>query len=210
MRSTKTESLELIKALSEAKAPSGFEDASIAVAGKFAETFAAVEEDHLRNLYVTPKKSQNSDKPVFMLDAHGDEVGMMIHSITPKGTLHFLTLGRWDPNTLPASKVMVHTKFNTWIPGIIAAKPVHFMTEEEKGKPLNIADLVIDVGAVSYEDAVENFGVRIGEPAVSAVDFSYDEQHDIMFGKGFDCRIGCAAMLESVKRLSDKDLQSGV
>lgn len=73
-------------------------------------------------------------------------------------------------------------------------------------------DLVIDVGAVSYEDAVENFGVRIGEPAVSAVDFSYDEQHDIMFGKGFDCRIGCAAMLESVKRLSDKDLplQSGV
>lgn len=28
MRSTKTESLELIKALSEAKAPSGFEDAS--------------------------------------------------------------------------------------------------------------------------------------------------------------------------------------
>ena len=206
MRSTKTESLELIKALSEAKAPSGFEDASIAVAGEFAETFAAVEEDHLRNLYVTPKKSQNSDKPVFMLDAHGDEVGMMIHSITPKGTLHFLTLGRWDPNTLPASKVMVHTKFNTWIPGIIAAKPVHFMTEEEKGKPLNIADLVIDVGAVSYEDAVENFGVRIGEPAVSAVDFSYDEQHDIMFGKGFDCRIGCAAMLESVKRLSDKDL----
>ena len=78
MRSTKTESLELIKALSEAKAPSGFEDASIAVAGEFAETFAAVEEDHLRNLYVTPKKSQNSDKPVFMLDAHGDEVGMMI------------------------------------------------------------------------------------------------------------------------------------
>ena len=210
MRSTKTESLELIKALSEAKAPSGFEDASIAVAGEFAETFAAVEEDHLRNLYVTPKKSQNSDKPVFMLDAHGDEVGMMIHSITPKGTLHFLTLGRWDPNTLPASKVMVHTKFNTWIPGIIAAKPVHFMTEEEKGKPLNIADLVIDVGAVSYEDAVENFGVRIGEPAVSAVDFSYDEQHDIMFGKGFDCRIGCAAMLESVKRLSDKDLPFAV
>ena len=60
------------------------------------------------------------------------------------------------------------------ISGIIAAKPVHFMTEEEKGKPLNIADLVIDVGAVSYEDAVENFGVRIGEPAVSAVDFSYE------------------------------------
>ena len=56
MRSTKTESLELIKALSEAKAPSGFEDASIAVAGEFAETFAAVEEDHLRNLYVTPRK----------------------------------------------------------------------------------------------------------------------------------------------------------
>ena len=31
-----------------------------------------------------------------------------------------------------------------------------------------------------------------------------------MFGKGFDCRIGCAAMLESVKRLSDKDLPFAV
>ena len=39
MRSTKTESLELIKALSEAKAPSGFEDASIAVAGIIFEIF---------------------------------------------------------------------------------------------------------------------------------------------------------------------------
>ena len=172
MRSTKAEALALIKALSEAKAPSGFEDEAVAAAGQFAGEFAEVTEDCLRNLYIAPKEDAAEDeKPVFMLDAHGDEVGMMIHSITPKGTLHFLTLGRWNPNTLPSSKVMVHTRWGTWIPGIIAAKPVHFMSEAEKGKPLEIADLVIDVGAISAEDAVENFGVQIGEPAVSGVDF---------------------------------------
>lgn len=210
MRSTKAESLALIRALSEAKAPSGFEDEAIAVAGDFAKTFAAVREDHLRNLYINPDGDTEETRPVFMLDAHGDEVGMMVHTITDKGTLHFLTLGRWDPNTLPASKVMVHTRFNTWIPGIVAARPVHFMTETEKGKPLSISDLVIDVGAVSREEVIDVFGVRIGEPIVSAVDFEYDEVHDIMIGKGFDCRIGCAAMLETVKRLADENLPFAV
>lgn len=211
MRSTKSESLALIQALSEAKAPSGFEDEAIAAAGNFAGEYALVMEDHLRNLYICPKGDAEEDgRPVFMLDAHGDEVGMMVHSITPKGTLHFLTLGRWNPDTLPSSRVMVHTRFDTWIPGIIAAKPVHFMTEAEKGKPLSISDLVIDVGAVSREEAIEDFGIRIGEPVVSGVNFEYDEAHDIMIGKGFDCRIGCAAMLETVKRLADERLPFAV
>lgn len=211
MRSTKSESLALIKALSEAKAPSGFEDEAIAAAGQFAADFGEVTEDCLRNLYIRPKTDHENDtRPVFMLDAHGDEVGMMVHSITPKGTLHFLTLGRWNPNTLPSSKVKVHTKNGAWIPGIIAAKPVHFMSEAEKGKPLDISDLVIDVGAVSAEDAVKNFGVQIGEPVISAVDFEYDEVHDLMLGKGFDCRIGCAAMLETVKRLTGEKLPFAV
>ena len=70
----------------------------------------------------------------------------------------------------------------------------------------DIQSLVIDVGAVSKEDAVENFGIRIGEPVVPDVSFTYDEQHDIMMGKGFDCRIGCAALIETMRRLAEEEL----
>ena len=70
--------------------------------------------------------------------------------------------------------------------------------------------MVIDVGATSYQDAVENFHIRMGEPIVPATKFQYDEDHDLIFGKAFDCRIGCAAALEALRRLDGKELPCDV
>ena len=209
MKSTKEENIALIRQLSEAKAPSGFEDEAIAVGREFAQSFADVEEDCLRNLYVTRRENQGN-KPVFMLDAHGDEVGMMIHSIKPNGTLRFVTLGRFTPGTLPGSKVWVRNAQGEFIPGVVAAKPPHFMSADEKNRLADVSDLVIDIGATSAQEAQEEFGIRIGEPAVSAVEFSCDEKRDLLMGKGFDCRIGCAAMLETMKRLTEEELDFDV
>ena len=203
--STKETMLDLIRDLSEAKAPSGFEDEAVAVARHFAEDFADAKEDSLRNLYLYPKNF-SGEKPVFMLDAHGDEVGMMVQAIKPNGTLRFLPLGGWSPNTLPASKVWVRTKTGKYIPGVVAAPPPHFITEADRNRAADPSTLVIDIGASSAQEAVEAYGVRIGEPVVSAVDFTYDEEHDRMLGKAFDCRVGCAAMLETLHRLADEDL----
>lgn len=142
-----------------------------------------------------------------MLDAHSDEVGFMIHSIHPNGTLRFVLLGGIALNTLASSKVRVRTALGTYIPGIIAAKPPHFMSEaEKKSGPATIDSFIIDVGAESYEDAVTNYHIRIGEPAVPDVSFAYDPVHDRMFGKAFDCRVGCAALLEAMKRLAQESL----
>lgn len=207
MRSTKEEELRCIEALSNAKAPSGFEDEAVLAVRSFLEPGMHVEEDHLRNVYIYGKKT---GKPVFMLDAHGDEVGMMVQFIRPNGTLQFLPLGGWSASSFPASKVWVRNREGRWIPGIIAEKPVHFRSAAEKQALLSPADMVIDIGAVSLEDAVENFGVRIGEPVVSDVQYTYDEEHDIMMGKGFDCRIGVAAMVETLKRLQERELEFDV
>ena len=99
----------MIQELSDAKAPSGFEDEAVAVAKKYGAEFADVEEDCLRNLYLR-SKNNTGNKPVFMLDAHSDEVGLMVHSIKPNGTLRFVSLGGWSDNSLPASKVLVRNK----------------------------------------------------------------------------------------------------
>lgn len=199
-------SIEMIKNFSEAKGPSGFEDEVLTVARKYISDIAHVREDCLRNLYMYRKKNTGS-KPVFMLDAHSDEVGFMVHSIKPCGTLRFVPLGGWNVGALPSSKVWVRNADGTYLPGIIAAKPVHFMTAAEKAHgSQEISDLVIDIGATSADEAVDNFHIRIGEPIVSAVDFEYDRERDVMIGKGFDCRIGCAALLETMRRLEDEDL----
>ena len=202
--------LEMIEALSNAKAPSGFEDETIAAARPYAEKLGPVKEDHIRNLFIT-RSANTGGKPMMMLDAHSDEVGFMVHSIHENGTIRFVTLGGWNLNTLPSSKVLVRNALGEFIPGIIAAKPVHFMSAAERANPtLELKNLVIDVGACSKEEAVNDFHIRIGEPIISDVQFSYDKEHDIMMGKGFDCRIGCAALLETMRRLQDVDLDVDV
>lgn len=201
------ETLKMIQELSDAIGPSGFEDEAVNTARKYVEDIARVEEDCLRNLYMY-RNTNTGDKPVFMLDAHSDEVGFMVHSIKPNGTLRFVELGGWNTNSLPSSKVLVRNRDGAYIPGVIAAKPPHFMSAAERngGNNISIQNLVIDIGAVSDQDAIENFGIRIGEPIISDVKFEYDEAHDIMIGKGFDCRIGCAALLETMRRLTNEQL----
>ena len=81
--------LDLIASLSDAPAPSGFEDAALALVRAALSDVCDVTEDSLRNLYLTRRRN-TGNKPLLMLDAHGDEVGFMIHSVGPAGTLRFV------------------------------------------------------------------------------------------------------------------------
>ena len=202
--------LQMIAELSDAPGAPGFEDEVVAVARRWCAPSGPMQEDFLRNLYIYRKENKGG-RPVVMLDAHSDEVGLVVHSIKPNGTLRFLMLGSWDKNALIGTKVLVRNADGDYIPGIIAAKPVHFMTAAEKETAMNdIANMVIDVGATSYADAVENFPVRMGAPVVPDTKFYYDEKRDLMFGKGFDCRMGCAALIEALRRLDGKELPCDV
>jgi len=202
--------LKMLQELSDAPGASGFEDAIVEVARRYAAPIGEIKEDFLRNLYIY-RKENTGNKPVLMIDAHSDEVGLIVHSIKPNGCLRFLPLGSWNKNALVSSKVLVRNAKGEYIPGIIAAKPVHFMSATEKANPaMDISNMVIDIGATSYEDAVENFHVRMGEPVVPATKFQYDEARGLLFGKAFDCRIGCAAALEALRRLDGKELPCDV
>ena len=199
------EQLTMIRALADAFGPSGFEDDVLAVARSFASDIGPIEEDCMRNLYIH-RKENTGGKPVLMLDAHSDEVGFMVHSIKPNGTLRFVTIGGWNRNALASSGVLVRNRYGDYIPGIIAAKPVHFMNAAERSAGGEISDLVIDIGAVSRQEAETEFGIRIGEPVVPATTLQYDEAHGLLFGKAFDCRIGCAVLIEVLHRLAGKEL----
>lgn len=202
--------LKMIQELADAPGAPGFEEETVKVAQRYAEPIGELKEDFLHNLYIS-RKENTGGKPVLMLDAHSDEVGFIIQSVKPNGCLRFLPLGGWNKSSLVSTRVLVRNADGEYIPGVIAAKPVHFMTAAEKANPgLEISQMVIDIGAVSYADAVENFHIRIGEPVVPDTKFRYDEKHDLMFGKAFDCRIGCAAMLEALRRLQGKALPCDV
>lgn len=199
------ERIERIKALSNANGASGFEDEVVQLVKGYTAGLGTQETDGIKNLYIA-RKENTGHQPVLQFDAHSDEVGMMIQAVKPNGTLRFITLGGWIAGNLTAQKVRVRNRAGKYITGIVSSKPPHFMTAEEKKKVPHIADMVIDVGAVSSEEADKVYGIDIGEPVVPDVEADYDEASGRFFGKAFDCRIGVACMADVLEELSGEVL----
>ncbi len=197
--------VELIQALSNASGVSGFEDEVIKVAKAYVGDDAQLEEDRIRNLYIHADTCDNN-KPTVMLDAHSDEVGFMIQSINTNGTLKFIPIGGWNPQAISAHAVNIRNTKNKWVRGIVASKSTHFLTPEERKLPASLSRMVIDVGATSKKEVMDNFNIQIGAPVVPEVTFTHDKKNDLIIGKAFDDRLGCAALLTVMKDLILKDL----
>lgn len=205
----KNQSVALIKELSNASGVSGFEEEVVKIVKKHTKHIGLQETDAIKNLYIH-RKENVSNRPLVQLDAHSDEVGFIIQAIKPNGLLHFLTLGGWITHNIAAQKVKVRNREGKYISGVVTSKPPHFMTEEERKKPLTINDLFIDVGAVSSEEVDEVYKIDMGAPVVPAVECEYQEETDKFLGKAFDCRIGCACMVDVLDELSGEELDCDI
>lgn len=199
--------ISLIQDLSNAFGPSGFEDEVVSIIKEEIQEFEQIEEDTLRNVRCYLNKTE---APIVMLDAHTDEVGLMIQAIRPNGTMNFLPLGGWSATTLPASKMWIRNAEGKNISALVAAKPVHFMSAQEKNNTADIASMVLDCGSCSEQETKESFKIRMASPVVPAVECEYDEARGLFLGKAFDCRIGVAVMIEVMRRLKKETLKVAV
>ncbi|UCF44812.1 MAG: M42 family metallopeptidase [Candidatus Bathyarchaeota archaeon] len=152
--------------------------------------------DKLENVIAIKKGKRSS--PKVMLAAHMDEVGLMVKTITKEGFLRFTKMGGIDDRILLAKKVIIHTRKGP-LHGIIGSKPPHIQKEEERKKIVAYDELFIDIGAKSRENA-NTMGVKIGDPV--AFDVKYAKiGKNIVIGKAFDDRVGCAILIETLKQL---------
>lgn len=159
-----------------------------------------IREDKLGNLIAFKKGLANA--PTVMIAAHMDEVGLMIKNIKKKGFLQFTKIGGMDDRILLAQKVIVHTD-NGPLAGVIGSKPVHIQKEEERKKVIDADQLFIDIGAKNKDEA-EKMGVQIGD--VVSFDTKFMKiGSNLVMGKAFDDRIGCAMIIEIMKRLPKTD-----
>jgi putative aminopeptidase FrvX len=159
-----------------------------------------INEDKLGNI-IGVKKGKK-DAPTVMLAAHMDEIGLMVKTITKEGFLQFAKIGGIDDRILVAQKVLVHTDKGP-ITGIIGSKPPHILKEEERKKVIEADNLFIDVGAKDKKDA-QKMGVRVGDAVSFDIKFTRVGK-DIVVGKAFDNRVGCAALIEIMRKLPKVD-----
>ncbi len=192
--------MEMFGRISDAFGPSGFEEEVVRTIAGYCKPYR-VENDAMNNLYVT-LPDVAADKPVIQLDAHTDECGFMVQSVMDNGVLSIIMLGGFMLTSLPAHSVIIRTRDGRRVRGIIMAKPVHFMTQQERNaQNLQIETMYVDVGATSREEVETVYGVHVGDPIMPEVSFSYDAEHDVCFGKAFDNRAGCACIVETLGKL---------
>jgi endoglucanase len=155
-----------------------------------------VKEDKLGNVIGIKKGGKKA--PKIMLAAHMDEIGLLVKTISKDGFLRFAKIGGIDDRILLAQKVKVFTEKGP-LHGIIGSKPPHIQKDEEIKKPVTSENLFIDVGAKDRKET-EKMGVKIGDPVAFDIKFAKIGK-DIVIGKAFDDRIGCAVMVEAMKKL---------
>jgi putative aminopeptidase FrvX len=150
------------------------------------------------------RKHGSKESPKVMLAGHLDEVGFIVRYVTHDGFIKFHPLGGWWEQTLLAQQVVIQTAKGN-VPGIIGAKPVHHLRDDERKKVLEIADMFIDVGAKDQQEATERFGILPGDPILPLTSFTTMQNPRFVSGKAFDDRVGVALFVEAITRLADHE-----
>ena len=146
------------------------------------------------------KKGRATPENKLMICAHMDEVGLIITDIEENGLLKFASVGGIDARVLCGTPVRVGDEK---LPGVIGAKPIHLLKDNENAKAPEIKDMYIDIGALTGDEARQN--ICPGDYAVFDTDFG-EFGDGLLKGKALDDRAGCAVLMEIIKRDLGSDM----
>ncbi|MFD1030353.1 M42 family metallopeptidase [Metaplanococcus flavidus] len=149
-------------------------------------------------------KHGEGDGPRIMVAGHMDEVGFMVTQITDNGMIRFQPLGGWWNQVMLATRVEIMVGDKA-IPGVIGSIPPHLLSEEMRSKPMEIKNMLIDIGADDRDDAL-SFGVRPGQQIIPYSPFTPMANDKKIMAKAWDNRYGCGLAVELLRELKDEKL----
>ncbi|SEA47150.1 endoglucanase [Thalassobacillus cyri] len=146
---------------------------------------------------------KKGEGPKVMVAGHMDEVGFMVTQITKNGMIRFQTLGGWWNQVMLAQRVQVITD-NGPVTGVIGSIPPHNLTPEQRKKPMEVKNMLIDIGADDEED-VKRIGVKPGQQIVPICPFTPMANEKKILAKAWDNRYGCGLAVELMKELKGEN-----
>lgn len=153
--------------------------------------------DHFGNV-IGNIGEREEGKPHILLDAHIDEIGLIVTYITDEGFLKVANCGGVDRRVLLAQQVTIFGKEE--IKGIITSTPPHL--EEDDKKVPKMEDVFVDIG-MSKEQA-ESI-ISLGDRAV--IDANACELlNGRVTSKAIDDRSGVVAILYALEKIKGKEL----
>jgi len=189
----------LLKELTEAFGPPGHESEIAGIMKKHLRGLGTVTQDRLGS--VICRQNGKADEPRIMMAGHMDEVGFMVKGVTKEGFVKFLPMGGWWGHVLLAQKVRIRTSKGDVI-GVVGSKPPHELQDEERRKVMELKDMFIDVGGTSTFDVKKRLGIKPGDPIIPEAGFSVMSNDRLYLAKALDNRVGCALVVDALRRLS--------
>lgn len=195
--------MELFRTLTELQGASGFEhDVRRFMKQELSKYSDEIVQDRLGSIFGLKKGDENG--PRVLVAGHMDEVGFMVTQITPNGMVRFQTLGGWWSQVLLAQRVQIMTD-NGPVIGVVGSVPPHLLSDEQRNRPMDIKNMLIDIGADSREEAHE-IGVKPGQQIVPICPFTPMKNPKKIMAKAWDNRYGCGLAIELLKELKDEKL----
>lgn len=194
---------QMLSTLSRAVGTSGAEESVIRAMKGYLSNDWDTKTDAAGNLLVTVCSPQPG-YPHLLLDAHMDEIGMVVTEITEEGFLRVAACGGIDRKWLPAQEVTVHG--SEPLSGVICAVAPHLQSKKEQNQVPEWNNLLIDIG-FSKQEAQKRVSpgtrVTIVSPPASLGD-------SFISGKAMDNRAGVTAILLAANRLQHLNCPCGV
>ncbi len=197
------ESTELLRKLSQASGVTGYEDEVRQLVHEAWEPLAdEIRTDTLGNLIAIKRGAGDAPRPTIMLAAHMDEIGLIVSAIEGD-FLRFSTVGGVDLRTIVGQEVNVHGTES--LPGIVATRPPHILTAQERSRVIPLEKLFIDVGLP--EETLRQH-VQVGDLITMRRDL-ISLAGEFVAGKAIDDRAGvvsltvCLDMLRGMRHTWD-------
>ncbi len=195
-----SQALDFLKRLLETPSPSGYEERIQRVVREYVTDFAdEVKSDLHGNLLAV----RNPTAPLrVMLAGHCDQIGFLVQYIDGEGFLWVQPIGGWDPQVLIGQKMTVWPKGQP-IAGVVARKPIHLLTDEERKQVPKLKDLWLDIGAKDKEQAASL--VAVGDPVT--LELGYRPMlNNLASSPAMDDKTGLWVAIEALRRTAGKTL----
>ncbi|MFN1834042.1 M20/M25/M40 family metallo-hydrolase [Balneola sp. MJW-20] len=205
---SKKDSREFLEELLTTPSPTGYEKEGVKVWKKYVEGFA---QNVVTDAYgsCAGQISIGGDVATVMLEAHCDEIGMVVQHITDNGYVYVNKLGGSDSTIARAKKVFIHNRRGRVV-GVTGNTAIHLQDNKNGGgKQPAWKDIWVDIGVSTKEEALKL--VQIGDPITYASDSEFLND-DILSARALDNRIGGYIIAEALKLISKrkKDLKVNV
>ena len=186
--------IELLKELTQTIGVSGCEENIVALLRKKLSSYGDVTVDNMNNVFCTFGEGYH-----FLLDAHLDEIGLIVTDITDDGFIKFSNCGGIDARPLPAMEVSVWGSEE--VKGVISTLPPHLQSASDEKKIPKLSELAIDTGLT--KDKLEKL-VALGDRITFKRNFT-PLLNGLVSASCLDDRSGIAAILMCLDELKNLD-----